>query len=360
VYATVSPTRELPAIFGIFQRALGGDDALLRLAQLVFERAGLGAEVYPATVEEALRDWIYVPKSRPEHMVHLPRHWDLLLPTDRDLVVTFARALSGRARGLVLHDHAHWVADRIGLSRALAELDRSLRASAAGPMVFIEYASGLDPDLFGEITEEVTGHERLSACIDTGHVAIFSARRCFEQRHPGMNAFDLVPSSTELGRFSADLEQAKEAARTAVTRLVERVARRGRPLHLHLHDAHLLAAQSLYGLRDHLSFREPIPVSKSLSVEGEQPTMLAVEGLTRLLGAALRHLSPPELSLTLEIHLRRAKVRKPLGPYGALFVGWTDLTDAEVMYEWTAALVEEHAWLKSILQPLISSAGSGA
>jgi hypothetical protein len=347
----VEPT---PPLFGIFHRQIAGDEALLRLARVEFEQAGMGAEIYPESVDDALFLWRFVPRTSERHLVHLPRRWNVLSSVDRDQVVEFATALRGRARGLVLHDDPTWSKQQRELRHALEQMDRALGKTPGAPPVFLEYAAGLELDTFAALIEAAAPLPRISACIDTGHVALFSARKRLEEKRPGLDALGLEPDHPALAELLPLLDQTAEEVRTDVASLVERLGRIGKPLHFHLHDGHLLSRHSEYfaeyGVRDHVSFRQPIPVPTWVSPSGQLPTLLGEPGLRRLLGAAFAHLE--SLSLTLEIHPTRARPRKPLGEHAPLFAHWTSIGRAEMMHHWLGVLVEEHAWVRSLCAEL--------
>jgi hypothetical protein len=344
----------LPPLFGIFHRQIDGDEALLRLARVEFERAGMGAEIYPGSVDDALFLWRFVPRTTERHLVHLPRHWDVLSVIDRDQVVDFAAALRGRARGLVVHDDPTWSQRRHDLQRALEQLDRELEKTPGAPPVFLEYAAGLELDTFAALIEAAAPLPRISACVDTGHVALFSARKRLEEKRPDLDALRLEPDQPALGELLPLLGETAEQVRTDVAALVERLGRIGKPLHFHLHDGHLLSRHSEffaeYGVRDHIGFRQPIPVPTWVSPSGELGPLLGERGLRRVLAAAFAELE--SCSLTLEIHPTRARLRKPLGEHAPLFAHWTDLGHAEMMHYWLSSLVEEHAWIQRLCAEL--------
>ena len=41
-----------------------------------------------------------------------------------------------------------------------------------GPLVFLEYAAGLEPGWFVEVAERLRDAERVSCCIDIGHLGV--------------------------------------------------------------------------------------------------------------------------------------------------------------------------------------------
>src|SRR3954468_8962412 len=90
----------------LFQKRIDGDDALLRLARLRFERAGLAAEVYAGSPDELETVLAFVPPGGPPPTVHLSRPPDLLRPPAGGGVAPFARRFAGRVAGFVVHDRA--------------------------------------------------------------------------------------------------------------------------------------------------------------------------------------------------------------------------------------------------------------
>jgi hypothetical protein len=347
---------ELPATFAVFNRRVSGDESLLRLGQAEFERAGLGAEIYPAGLQDALWTWSFVPRTSSRHFVHLPRHWDPRSREDRQELLRMAHGLRGRARGLVLHDRLDWGKESAEVLSALGEIDRSLAADPEQPWLHLEYAAGLDLDLYCRLLEAAQGLRRVSACIDIGHVAIFSAKRWLEQRHPNLDPFTMAPDSAELPALVADLANAAAKARQDLVAFVCRVSSLGKPVHFHLHDANPLWQGSLYGLRDHLKFGQQVSVPETLSPTGIFPNLLGTEGLAAALAAAIAELPTSKLTLTLEIHPTKELRRKPLGENAQLFSHWTDLTHAEITNYWVATLVEQHALLLDVLRSLDVSA----
>lgn len=338
----------LPEVFGILHRHLAGDQSLLRLAQAQLESAGMGAEVYPASVAQALADWQYVPRGLRRHIVHLPRTWDVCSANDRGLVLAFARSLAGRVRGLVLHDQPDWPRRTDALAAALADLDRQLATVEGEPMLFLEYAAGLTPDTYANIVQRLVHLPRVSACIDTGHVTAFVAKGWMTERHPRLQITSVDPADPGLGALAADLREAARRATEALVGLADRLASIGKPMHFHLHDGHLLSRLSRYGVSDHLPFGQTIPVGTALAGDGALPTMLGSEGLGRVLAAVRAHLSAADVSLTLELHPHLRLARKPLGSWASWFRHWTDLTNAELTHAWLDQVTEQAALVRRL------------
>lgn len=341
-------TAGLPEVFGILHRHFPGDQALLQLAQAQLECAGMGAEVYPGTVDEALAEWPYVPSGLPRHVVHLPRNWDIFSSSDRGFILAFAHALAGRVRGLVFHDQPDWAKRSAELIVELGELNERLQLVAGQPMLYLEYAAGLDPGTYASIVERMAPLNRISACIDTGHVTIFVANRWMAARHPDLPLAPLDPLDVGVASIAADLAAAGQQATDELVAVVDRIARLGKPVHFHLHDGHLLSRLSRYGVRDHLPFGTRIPVSPAASPDGTLSTFLGTEGLGRVLAAARAELSAADVSLTLEIHPHLQLMRKPLGPLGSLFSHWADLANAELTHAWLDQVTEQAALVRRL------------
>ncbi len=333
----------MPDLFAIFHRYFSGDEALCRLLRAEFEAVALGAEVYPQDADEALALWPLLPRTPARHMVHLPRHWDPLASRDRDQVVGMAAVLAGRARGLVLHDAADWPERAPEFAQAMAEVDGRLRVIPGRPGLFLEYAAGLAPARYAELLESLAHLQTVSAGIDTGHVLIFGSRRHLASRRPGLDAFAL--STEELVRLGPELATVGREAVEDLLTLVARLVRLGKPLHFHLHDAHLLSRWSPFPVRDHRPFGEPVCVPGAPPL----PACLWPAGLKRLV-QMLRPLPDERLSLTLEIHPSAHMPRLALGPRSGLFAHWTDLTHAEATNAWAHLLVEQAGLLRGLWQ----------
>jgi hypothetical protein len=179
----------------------------------------------------------------------------------------------------------------------------------------------------------------VAPCIDTGHVTVFATRTHFMQERPEGEFWALA----EDGRRARDawplLEASMAYGREALLGLVERVAALGGPLHFHLHDAHPLSLLSHYGVRDHLSFTEQVPVPREVSANGHVTTLLGTQGLERVIGATLKRLPPERVTFTVEVHHTRAAPRAVLGAETELFHHWMDHSNAELTSAWVDTLV---------------------
>jgi len=142
-------------VHALFQQRVDGDDALLRLAQLRFAQMGAGAEVYADTPDRLEHVLQFVPAHPHMPMVHLNRGINVLHGRDRAAVREFADRFAGRVAGLVVHDKREMGAQTDRLLAAMRELNADLCARPTGPLVFLEYAAGLDRGWFIEVAERL-------------------------------------------------------------------------------------------------------------------------------------------------------------------------------------------------------------
>ena len=228
-----STGQEVPAsLHALFQRRVAGDDALLKLAGLRFAQMGVAAEVYadtPGELDHLLR---FVPPHPSLPVVHLNRTTNLLHEQSRALVAEFADRFAGRVAGLVVHDKREMEAQTDRLLTVMRELNARLDERPGGPVVFLEYAAGLEPGWFVEVAERLQDAERVSCCIDVGHIGIRQATARFAHRHPGLSLRDLSPGDGRLPDLVADVQDAVQRRGEGPARRhpVDRPARQARPL----------------------------------------------------------------------------------------------------------------------------------
>ncbi|HSJ44436.1 MAG TPA: hypothetical protein VK923_07135 [Euzebyales bacterium] len=317
----------------LFQQRVAGDDALLRLARLRFEQAGLGAELHADDIdslEHALRyapDWIAPPT------VHLDRGLDLLSREDRAKVAAFVQNFDGRVAGFVVHDTKH-MAER---TDELVAVLRRFDAEVAGcrPMLFLEYAAGHDPAWFGDLGARLADITSVSLCVDVGHVGIYQAHRAFAASCPGVQIARLQTDDELLVRHVDDLQRAVATALPTVLTMTRTLSRAGKPLHFHVHDGHPLVA----GVSDHISFLTRVPLTFAYQGRRALDTMYGPDGLRAIVDTAVAAAAPSgRPSFMLEIH--QAEGRRPLGDAVDLFAHWSDLTNAERTNHWLAVLAE--------------------
>jgi hypothetical protein len=285
-------------------------------------------------------------------VVHLNRGVNLLFERDRRLVEDFASRFGESVSGLVVHDQRGMATRVQELVAAVRELDARLSEGPALPRVFLEYAAGLDFDLFLEIGQRLREVERFGLCIDVGHVGIRQARRAFADRHPGLDLVALEPGDPRLPELVADVQSAVESALPAVVELTRSLAQIGRPAHFHLHDGHPL----IRGLSDHFSFFDRVAVPFDYRGRRSLEPMYGPRGLATIVRAAMDGFGPELVSMTLEIHQTEGRV--PLGEAASLFRHWRDLTNAERMNYWLSILAQNHVLLSSVVESWRASPGS--
>ncbi len=339
----------LPAVRALFQQRVDGDDALLRLAGLRFAQAGLAAEVYADTPEQLERLLGFVAPHPCLPVVHLNRGVNLLHERGRAVVKAFAARFAGRVWGLVVHDKAEMAARRDDVVAAMRALGAQLDQRAGGPYLLLEYAAGLELDWFAELAERLSDAERVSFCIDVGHVGIRQARSSFARRHPGLDLGALGPQDPRLPELVADVQTAVASALPAVLGLTRSLGRVAKPLHFHLHDGHPVIS----GLSDHFSFLTQVPIPFAHDGRRSLAPLYGPRGLAAIVAAAIQALGTERASLTLEIH--QAEGRLPLGDAAELFRHWRDTTNAERANYWLSVLAENQVLMRSILQSASSS-----
>ena len=321
-------------VHALFQQRVDGDDALLRLAGLRFAQMGVAAEVYAGTPDDLEYVLQFVPAHARLPMVHLNRTVNVLHERDRALVGEFADRFAGRVAGLVVHDKREMGAQTDRLLAGLHDLNASLRGRPDGPLVFLEYAAGLDRGWFVEVAERIQDAERVSCCIDIGHIGLRQVAATFGARHPGLDLKKLGPADYRLPDLVADIQDAVGSALPHVLDVVRSLGRLGKHVHFHLHDGHPLVP----GLRDHFSFLTRLPIPFSHQGRRSLGMMYGPGGLASIVSTAIDACPPRGVSFTLEIH--QAEGRLPLADAAWLFPHWRDTTNAERMNYWLSVLSE--------------------
>jgi hypothetical protein len=321
-------------IHALFQQRVDGDDALLKLAGLRFAQMGAAAEVYADTPDQLEHVLQFVPFHARLPVVHLNRAINVLHKRDRAMVREFADRFAGRVAGLVVHDKREMAAQTDRLLAAMRELNAYLCERRDGPLVFLEYAAGLDREWFIEIAERLQDAERVSCCIDVGHIGLRQAAATFGDRHPGLDLKKLSPVDDRLPDLVADIQDAVESALPHVLDVIRALGRLGKHVHFHLHDGHPLVP----GLRDHFSFLTRLPIPFSYHGRRSLSMMYGPGGLASIVSTALSGCPPQAVSFTLEIH--QVEGRLPLADATWLFPHWQDITNAERMNYWLSVLSE--------------------
>jgi hypothetical protein len=340
---------------GLFEKRIAGDDSLTELARLRFYQAGMGAEMHAGTLEELDGLLKFRPSPNAPVIVHLPRGFNLMDEHARTLILDFASRFAGRVYALVVHDRTEIVTRPESVVRVARELDSLLARIDRCPMLFIEYAVGLEPERFARFFESIAELARISPCIDIGHIGIWQARNAYSQMHPGEDICSLKLKNFKLPRVMADVEKAAGSALPIVLDLVEALGRLGKPVHFHLHDGHPLSTFSSFGVSDHLSFLQEIPLGFEYRGRRTLPLMFGPAGLSQIVAKAIETIGSERISLTLEIH--PTGDRLPLGDAAPLFGHWRDKTNAERMNHWLSLLSQNHNLLIEGFNPASGPVG---
>jgi hypothetical protein len=341
---------------GLFEKRIEGDDRLLELARLRFEQSGLGAEMHAGSVEELDFLLKFKPDTGGPVVVHLPRHFRLTDPQSRATVREFATRFAGRVYGWVVHDDPVMATQPEVYRAAVRELEDQLAGLKPGSYLFIEYAAGLDPQVFASFLDSIRDLQRVTACIDIGHVGIRQVRHAYGSRHPNQDVCALKSEPHRLPELMDEVQTAVETALPVVLDLTSTICRLGKPVHFHLHDGHPLSNFSPFGVSDHLSFLAEIPLPFAFRGRRAAPLMFGPAGLIRLVSQVLQ--APPSpgssakvfppgkdrATFTLEIHPSAGSL--PLGDAASLFAHWRDRTHAEQMNHWLSVLGQNHRLLE--------------
>lgn len=333
---------------GLFEKRIQGDDGLMALARRRFSEAGMGAEMHAATPEQL--DWSlqFRPGSEAPVVVHLPRDFNLADDGSCQRIVQFARRFAGQVYGLVVHDHAALAARREEFVAAAWKIDGQLENIEGCPILFVEYAAGLEPADFMRFFPETLDLDRISACIDIGHVGIRAARAAYAKTHRGEDICALKAQGPGLRQVMTDVDKAVAEGAATVLDLVTALSKLKKPLHFHLHDGHPLSTFSPFGVSDHLSFETEIPLNFKHLGRRSVATMFGANGLRKLVALVIELNDPRLLSFTLEIH--PTAQRLALGDASSLFDHWTDKTNAEQMNHWLAVLSRNRALLRQAIE----------
>ncbi len=333
----------LGPVHGLFQQRVAGDDALLRLAGLRFAQMGLAAEVYAGTLDELEHVLPFVPPHPYLPVVHLDRSVNVLHEPGRAVVAEFANRCAGRVAGLVVHDKRDMAAQTDRLLAGMRELNARLCERPDAPFVYLEYAAGLEPAWFVDVAEQLRDAERISCCLDVGHIGIRQASASFARSHPGLSLGDLHLADSRLPDLVADVQDAVDSAVRCVLDVTRSIGRLGKQLHFHLHDGHPLTS----GLHDHFTFLTRLPVPFAYRGRRSLNMMYGPGGLASIVQAAVEACGRRGVSFTLEIH--QVEGRLPLADAAPLFSHWRDLTNAERMNYWLSVLGENAILLSQCL-----------
>ena len=321
-------------VHALFQQRVDGDDALLKLAGLRFAQMGVAAEVYADTPDQLEYVLAFVPAHARLPIVHLNRGINVLHRRDRAAVREFAERFAGRVAGLVVHDKREMGVQTDRLLAAMRELNAQLCEQPGGPLVFLEYAAGLDRGWFVEVAERLQDAERISHCIDVGHIGLRQVAAKFGDSHPGLDLKKLGPVDDRLPDLVADIQNAVGSALPHVLDVTRSLGRLGKHVHFHLHDGHPLVP----GLRDHFSFLTRLPIPFTYQGRRSLSMMYGPGGLASIVSTAIEACPLQGVSFTAEIH--QVEGRLPLADAAWLFPHWRDTANAERMNYWLSVLSE--------------------
>ncbi|MDH5524621.1 MAG: hypothetical protein OEY01_11610 [Desulfobulbaceae bacterium] len=340
-------TGHSPRCMALFQQRIEGDEALLELAARRFKNAGLGPEYYAESPEELA--WLLHFKPWPEAptIVHLARDINLLTPDGRDRLLGFAQRFNREVSGFILHDRLEMVEKGEDYLAALTEINQRLAELAQPPLLFIEYAVGLAPDLFCAFIESLAQLPQISACLDIGHLGINAIRADFNKTYPGRDVCGFTPNDPLLPDYIEAIQKSVRSAKPAVIQVISRLAKLNKPLHFHLHDGHPLSTLSPFGVSDHLSFLQTIPLPVAGKGSKKLGPMFGARGLAAIIKKTLELCDPALLSFSLEIH--PTDERAPLVEWPQLFQHWRDKTNAEKQNHWLTTLIKNHQLLQQSL-----------
>ena len=318
------------------QPPIVGDEALLRLAQARFTEAGIGGEFYPGSVEHMVALFDYRPPTIP-CTAHLPRAINILEAAGQSQIVDYATCAAGRLYAILIHDHRDFANDRKQTVSAFRDVNNRLVRIPDAPLLFVEFAAGLDTLFFADLFETTVELEQICPAIDISHVGIHLCKKAYADTHAGENVCALRPDSPDLPAKIEEIQSLVATARIGVIDLTDRLGQLQKPLHFHLHDGHPLSTFSQFGVSDHLSFLQSIPIP--FPHQGTQllTGIFGIDGLRQLIQTARQRVPAENLSFMLEIHPQAG--RSSLGNHTHLFAHWQDLSHAEQMNYWLDSLL---------------------
>jgi hypothetical protein len=353
-------TRQEVMTLGLFEKRIEGDDCLMELARRRFREAGMGGEMHSATPEALDSLMKFRPSEDTPIVLHLPRDIDLKDARSRSRIADFSTRFAGRVYGMVLHDHAAMAGQAEHYVEAAWDMESVLGKIRGCPVLFIEYAAGLDPGDFARFFARIRDLDWVSACIDIGHVGIRQARAAYARSQGGEDICALKSRPLRLRQVMADVENAVRSGADAVMDLIDAIGELKKPVHFHLHDGHPLSDISPFGVSDHLGFLATIPLGFEYQNRRAVAPMFGPEGLAKVVSRAFKAVGPRGLSFTLEIHPTGERLALE-GDATPLFAHWTDKTNAERMNHWLWVLVQNHCLLQQATKQtmqLESRAGS--
>ena len=325
-----------------------GDDALLELARHRLQQSDAGAEIYASTPDEMNHLLTFRPSSESPVIVHLPHEINILDQSFHRLILDFASLASKeKVYGLVLHDHHKLVGLFSDYKNALKKINNGLKKIPGSPYLFIEYAAMIDPNFYCELITSIKPLNKVSGCIDIGHIGVRRIYQRFRKLHKNIDVFNLNPCDKRLPDLINDIESATSRALGAVCHVIQAVGGIGKPVHFHLHDGHPLATSSPFGFSDHNSFFQEIPIPFPYKGKMSLKPMFGEKGLKEIVKTALKVLAPNKISFTLEIHPVPGYLH--LSDVGHFFRHWKHKANAEQMNYWLMILRQHQAFLQKTI-----------
>jgi len=195
------------AVHALFQQRITGGRRAAETRGIRFAQIGAAAEVHADVPDQLEYVLGYVPAHARLPVVHLNRGVNVLHERGRSAVSDFADRFAGRVAGVVVHDHHEIEAHTDRLLAGMRALNSRLRERSDDPVVFLEYAAGLDLGWFVEVAEQVQDAERVSCCIDVGHAGIKQASARFWLRHPGLGLGHLTTNAERMNYWLSVLSE---------------------------------------------------------------------------------------------------------------------------------------------------------
>lgn len=269
---------------------------------------------------------------------HLPRGINLLEEAGQSLLVDYTKRAAGELYAILIHDQREFENDRAKTVTAFHELNERLARIPDAPLLFIEFAAGLDPLFFADLFETTVDLEQICPAIDISHVGIHLCKKAYADSHDGEDICALRPESPELPGKIEEIQHLVDDARRGVLDLTDRLGSLNKPLHFHLHDGHPLSTFSIFGVSDHLSFLQSIPIPFPYQGTRLLTGIFGIDGLRQLMQMAIKRAPVENLSFMLEVHPQTG--RSSLRDHTHLFAHWQDLNHAEQMNYWLDRLLD--------------------
>ncbi len=324
----------MPAINGLLNYHIKGDEALLYLGCSRYTQAGFGVELHPGTPEHMKEILKFVPAGS-SSTAHLP-YSVVLDHDDTDRICDFVAEGGDIIGGYVMHDSAYYRENSEHGVELISKLSNKLDGKTNG-VVFLEYAAGLPFDLYYSIAEKITSLPNIGICIDIGHISIKAIAEELSKVLPEQDQRALRPGGDLTYDKYKLVAQAVHDGRGKALKLIESLAKIANFVHFHLHDGHPLSTFSPYGVRDHIPFFWEIPTQ--LREVGAVGGLYGVTGLRRVLQIAIANISVEKLSLTLEIHPQPGQ-KDIAAENMEYFAEWRDLTNAKAMNFWMDLVIQ--------------------